>query len=315
MIQSSDISVIVQGSICRQATEAGNCRPSTQQVTDSVRKHLPHAHLILSTWKGEDVDGLDYDELVLSDDPGSLGDRAVISYANILRQIISTRSGLAKANRRYALKIRSDTEITSAVFLSDWYSYASRGIRPAIFKSRILVSAIFTPQPVSCPSPYFVSDFFSFGFTHDLIKLWDASHQIIRNGFDDDMERIKFPKFKITRCVNAEQRLILAMLSSNGINERLVSFTSISPFQLFRSEKFIASHFLPCDPESSGIKLPERFKAYRNHHTYRHDHRKALFRAENPVKSHIALYTRIPAILFASIKGIMGILRRNLKSD
>lgn len=59
-IDTKDISVVVQGAV-------GGYTPV---CLASVRKHLPESEIVLSTWKGSNVEGLDYDVLVLSDDPG-----------------------------------------------------------------------------------------------------------------------------------------------------------------------------------------------------------------------------------------------------
>jgi hypothetical protein len=83
-IDSKDISVVVQGPIHTQDN-------LTKRVLESVRTHLPNAELILSTWKGSEVDGLDCDILLLNDDPG-----AINGLNNVNRQIVSTRNGLQK---------------------------------------------------------------------------------------------------------------------------------------------------------------------------------------------------------------------------
>ena len=54
-IDFKDISIIVQGAI--DIAETPKCLAS-------IRKHLPEAEIILSTWNNEPVEGLDYDVLV-----------------------------------------------------------------------------------------------------------------------------------------------------------------------------------------------------------------------------------------------------------
>ena len=105
MILSKDISVVVQGPIHTQDN-------LTKRVLESVRTHLPDAELILSTWKGSNVDGLDCDVLLLNDDPGAINGRN-----NVNRQIVSTRNGLQKATRTYAVKLRTDMQLTGTGFI------------------------------------------------------------------------------------------------------------------------------------------------------------------------------------------------------
>ena len=52
MIDSKDISVIVQGPINKK---------ETPKCLKSIRKFLPEAEIILSTWQGTDISNLDYD--------------------------------------------------------------------------------------------------------------------------------------------------------------------------------------------------------------------------------------------------------------
>ena len=69
-VATSDISVVVQGAIAGPSKD-GKAYP-TRDCLLSIRRRLPGAEIILSTWKGSDVTGLDYDQLVLNDDPGAV---------------------------------------------------------------------------------------------------------------------------------------------------------------------------------------------------------------------------------------------------
>ena len=60
MIDSKDISVVVQGAVNKN---------ETPKCLKSIRKFLPNAEIILSTWEGSDTKNLDYDILVLNKDP------------------------------------------------------------------------------------------------------------------------------------------------------------------------------------------------------------------------------------------------------
>ena len=56
----NDISVVVQGAIDKKLTPI---------CLKSIRKYLPGAEIILSTWEGSDVENLDFDTIVLNHDP------------------------------------------------------------------------------------------------------------------------------------------------------------------------------------------------------------------------------------------------------
>ena len=99
-IKSKDISVVVQGAINSEVTP---------KCLESIRKYLPEAEIILSTWEGSDVVRLDYDKLILNKDPGGADcSRDGKGINNCNRELVSTFEGLKLANRKYALKIRSD---------------------------------------------------------------------------------------------------------------------------------------------------------------------------------------------------------------
>src|SRR4051812_21161444 len=117
---ASNVSVIVQGPVVTKRTDGG--LPWTVRCLASIRRHLPKAEVVLSTWKGEPVDGLDCDQLVLNDDPGSIADAVRqdcpwpdwrVKPNNVPRQIVSTREGLRVCRGEYALKLRTDFVVTA----------------------------------------------------------------------------------------------------------------------------------------------------------------------------------------------------------
>ena len=61
-ITSRDISVVVQGPIHKTRTK---------KCLQSIRKNLPAAEIILSTWQNSSVNGMDFDILVANEDPGA----------------------------------------------------------------------------------------------------------------------------------------------------------------------------------------------------------------------------------------------------
>ena len=132
MIDSKDISVIVQGPINKK---------ETPKCLKSIRKFLPEAEIILSTWQGTDISNLDYDILVLCEDPGTTLIEEFThkkTYNNMNRQLVSTKEGLKKATRKYAMKLRSDLIFTSDRFLEYFNKFEARGNNYNLFKHKIL---------------------------------------------------------------------------------------------------------------------------------------------------------------------------------
>ena len=73
-MDTKDISVIVQGAINKN---------ETIKCLQSIRQYLPGAEIILSTWEGSNITDLDYDNLILSKDPGA-------AIRNLLKRLFIT---------------------------------------------------------------------------------------------------------------------------------------------------------------------------------------------------------------------------------
>ena len=177
MINSKDISVVVQGAIDRK---------NTPKCLKSIRKFLPKAEIILSTWKNSDIEGLDYDILVLNQDPGGYKhDFALInnksSINNFNRQLISTCAGVLKSDRKYCLKLRSDLILKNSKFLNYWNGFELQNNKYKLFSHRVICSSIYSRENSCCitgnglPTPFHPSDFWFFGVTEDLKKYFCSS--------------------------------------------------------------------------------------------------------------------------------------------
>jgi len=165
MIESKDISVIVQGAIDPKLTPL---------CLQSVRTYLPGAEIILSTWAGSTVDGLDCDTLVLNRDPG--GKKCGFIHHttnNTNRQLVSTQGGLQKASRPYCLKVRSDALLKGAGFLSYWDRFPARDAEYALLEHKILVGSVYSREATcsggtGAPTPFHPSDLWLMGLTQDM---------------------------------------------------------------------------------------------------------------------------------------------------
>jgi len=165
MIFFQDISVVVQGPISEY----------TGKTLQSVRKILPGAELILSTWKGSDIKNLDYDIAVLSDDPG--GYEFCLDCGqlyNVNRLIVSTFEGIKRAKKPYILKLRSDMELHSSTFLNFFGSCPTK-TEYSFLNQKILIGNIYTRNPHFSEKKilFHIGDFFYFGQKEDLLTIFD----------------------------------------------------------------------------------------------------------------------------------------------
>lgn len=162
-IDSKDISVIVQGAIDKEYTS---------HCLESIRKYLPKAEIILSTWEGSDIEGLDYDKLLLNKDPGGFA-MSPFETNNVKRQVYSTLQGLKQASRQYSLKIRSDIELVNNNFTKYLNKFNNYNDDWHFLKKRIIIPSLISRDPRIWESPMCPSDWCSFGLTEDMLNLWN----------------------------------------------------------------------------------------------------------------------------------------------
>ena len=245
LVTCNNISVIVQGPIHHQES-------LTKRVLESVRTHLPNAELILSTWKGSDVSGLDCDVLLLNDDPG-----AINGNNNVNRQIVSTRNGLQKASRHYAVKLRTDTLLTGTGFLEVFDRYPERRDDFKVFQHKIVIPTLYTRNPLRFSTYtgmshlFHPSDIFQFGSTADLKLLWNIPLAIFEN-------RLFPEQYVWTACL----KTTIQDINYFGLN--------LSE-QLKLSQITLANNFVVETPTNLGIRLVSRLLGNAVHTCYTSD--------------------------------------------
>ena len=162
-----EISVVIQGAIDKEYT------PLSVQ---SVRRFLPGARIILSTWEDTDVTQIDYDEVVFNKDPGApFFDKVNGSrhYDNRNRLLVSTQGGVARATTKYTLKMRSDCILAGDGIVRNYGRYPKKTNELCLFKNKLVVGEQCNIMKLlfsdSCrPYVFHVSDWFCFGLTEDV---------------------------------------------------------------------------------------------------------------------------------------------------
>lgn len=172
IVNTEDISIVVQGPIVNNKDYYPN--GWTNEALVRLRRFFPGSEIILSTWKGSNTDGLDFDILVLNDDPGYAvtSPKSKLPF-NVNRQIVSASSGLKRASRKYAMKMRSDTIFKDNVILSYFGKYTSRTEAWKVFKERVVTFVARNPRRYYMPEPFVISDWLHFGLREDVVSLWD----------------------------------------------------------------------------------------------------------------------------------------------
>ena len=117
-ISNKNISVVVQGQVRDGEIEV---------CLSSIRKYLPGATIILSTWDGSNVKGLDYDKLILNvytngslrpEEAIALGAKILIEHFNVLLDLsdIADMTGIMSAKEEDSKLKKLETPIEDLDF-------------------------------------------------------------------------------------------------------------------------------------------------------------------------------------------------------
>lgn len=251
MINSQDISIIVQGAISKDFT---------RNVLLSIRRVFPDAEIILSTWENSDTDNLNYDLLVESKDPG-----APILHPqwnqkhNLNRQIVSTKNGIKKATRKYVLKTRTDIVFNNANFLKYFGKFQIRNENCKILKERVLICQHYARRAEILP--FHISDWVMFGLKEDIEKIWDIelepepeytewfyNHELLPQHKD---ERHEYNFFRHRYC--AEQYIWANLLWKNGEKFTFENMFDISWYNSYLTRLSFANNLVILSLEQYGI--------------------------------------------------------------
>ncbi len=178
-IDPKNVSVVVQGYVEKKVTSL---------TIESVRKWLPGARIIISTWKECDVDGLECDEVILNDDPGNTANicnwEEIVIPNNINRQLLSTQKGLEHVSTEYVMKLRSDLILLGDDMLSIYNSFPKYEDKYKIFEDRLIIGEVFTrkyhvywhnDKYDRMPLLFHPTDWFCFGKTRDVKTLYEGT--------------------------------------------------------------------------------------------------------------------------------------------
>ncbi|WP_233219088.1 WavE lipopolysaccharide synthesis family protein [Photobacterium sp. GB-27] len=259
-IPFEEITVVVQGPVqtfADRQQEDG----ITQRCLRSVRQMLPGAHIILSTWKDQDLAGLDYDQLVISEDPGPntryYKKNGTPQHYNNNRQIVSTLAGLKQVQTKYVVKLRSDNYLESNDFINIQQQYKSRCDAFKFLKERVVVPNIFTRKYAKGHRVAFhVSDFFYFGLTEDVLALWQfeliPEFTLTKPGMLND----GYPDYP----VDCTQLLFLNALKQFDPTIHLNGLLDNNKHTIYQSELCMANNLVVASAEDIGLGLCKKFK-------------------------------------------------------
>ncbi|MCE0493755.1 WavE lipopolysaccharide synthesis family protein [Vibrio salinus] len=250
-----DITFVIQGPVIESITK---------KSIDNVRKLFPSSFIILSTWKGENISNINADLVIENEDPGptilSYGKDDIARKANINRQICSTLNGLNAVQTEYAVKLRSDNILHSNEFIHYLNKFTKKTSQFSLFDQKIIYSNLFAKEITKGTKiPYFFSDFFHFGKTTDLKKLWSIdlfSNYNFQDRLSGKFQHKQYPM----RCSHVEQDLWLAFLSKNtgkpfSLNDEYGANQDIAD-----SYNYMINNIIILDYGMIGLEVPSRLE-------------------------------------------------------
>ncbi|WP_375194494.1 WavE lipopolysaccharide synthesis family protein [Sphingobium sp.] len=270
MIDGKDISVIMQGPVDWTHDPVSGLG-ITFALYQNVRKLLPDAEVILSTWANQKIDDFGFDKIVQSKDPGPQGTWPSFVPNNVNRQIVSTVAGLKAATRKYALKIRTDMVLQGVEFIeafekakplkADKRNIFSRPIITNNLSSRN-TSEILERLP-NHPLPFHPSDHASFGLREDILALWDIPLQS-----DDEayhfLDRSQPNRFRLADLSKlAPEQYVMTNAVAKKVPVDIRHYADMRKEVITLSEFYFSTHIISMPDRLFPIHFP---KYHTDHH-------------------------------------------------
>ena len=259
MINSTEISVVVQGKI--DEIETPKC-------IKSIRKHLKGAEIILSTWEDSNIEGLDYDILILNEDPGAVVfTTGVTVYNNLNRQLVSTQEGLKRASRKYILKLRTDLILTNNNFLNYFDMYQERCDEYKLFERKIIIPTLYSRKFITKHRtnekkyiPFHPSDFFLLGLNQDIKKYFMDTPSVnepeYSNYFKDKPELSKRRAFDVAWYqYPPEQYFALSCFKRHFPDIKMDDYSDVDFRNIRQSEIVMVNNFIILEYAQHGIYM------------------------------------------------------------
>jgi len=172
---------------------------------------------------------------------------------NVNFQIAAAQAGLALASSSFVLRVRSDLIFLDRSFL-DQYADAERVPRggSAVLSRRVLISWLFTLNPFTVERlPLHFSDWFHFGLTEDVRRLWAVPFVMLRDAVHYRAHRFAPDSNDAERLFNTriavEQHLALHAFHDRFPDLRLDYHND--PNAIDRSLSILVDNYALCDLE------------------------------------------------------------------
>ncbi|MFM0640355.1 WavE lipopolysaccharide synthesis family protein [Paraburkholderia metrosideri] len=254
----------------------GEAHPCLERNVARSRAVLPGVKIVVSTLDvgGGSLKRFDLDvDFIVSDDPGALppykkGKRAPVN--NVNRQIATSRAGLARVKSRYAVKIRTDCELSSRAFVDIYSRVAERVPNP----NRLLTSSIYTLHPDGIEAfPFHLSDWFFFGPTELLRTYYDVPFMTGEDAvwFNAERPHTKGSNYFARRyCARFSPEQYLTIEFAKKIGGYVTPSFLNDSSERIKSEyqRFLSKECIVCEPDDLGLRFDKYAHASRSNYQF-----------------------------------------------
>jgi hypothetical protein len=187
---------------------------------------------------------------------------------NINLQIVAAQAGLALTSGLYTLRIRNDMFFASDEFIEFYRLHYSLPRRfSALLQQRVMISPLFTLNPFTMERiPFHFSDWFHFGLTEDIKRIWDVPEMSLRDAVyhntrrhaqhSNNLERKFRVKFAVEQYISFHfLSKLMPMIRLSYINE---------PEAAERSMEILLSEFIISDLKEIELVFDKYNKAMKD---------------------------------------------------
>jgi hypothetical protein len=184
---------------------------------------------------------------------------------NINLQIVAAQAGLDVVSGLYTLRIRNDMIFASDEFIAFYGdNYAIPRPFTSLLRQRVMISPLFTLNPFTMERiPFHFSDWFHFGLTEDIRRIWDVPEMPLRDAIyhnthrhaphSNSLERKFRVRFAVEQYISFKfLSKMMPMLCLSYINE---------PEAAERSMEILLSEFLISDLKTIELVFEKYTKA------------------------------------------------------
>lgn len=240
------ISIIIQGKCCYK---------DINKTIKYIRKNIPNSEIIISTWENDS--GLEklnknYDKLVLSKEIYNQYPSNGLPYiCNFHRMMKTSYEGIKEASNDLVLRMRSDLVLSGKKFIKYYINKINTCDNVSYFKHKIMVLNSqwgFMFQDCFVPAPWHISDWLTFGYKEDLLKIWNGEDDI-RDMHDEKIPDINFTnKSLLEYIIPSEVWLFRHFLHKEYI------FSNPSLIECLKYDEFIKKNIIFIEPWKFKVK-------------------------------------------------------------